>query len=88
LHITMAMSCCIVLVKMAPCSNSSGCLWQTADLTLSCKSAKIWALDGHIQVHFSWRTWHTWLSEHPDGAVIFSPWWHWKVPFSSCCFSW
>jgi hypothetical protein len=25
-------------VKMAPCSNSSGCLWQTAGLILSCKS--------------------------------------------------
>ena len=38
LQITMAMKCCIALVKMAPCSNSSGCLWQTAGLTLSCKS--------------------------------------------------
>lgn len=33
LHITMAMTCCTVLVKMAPCSNCSGCLRRTAGLS-------------------------------------------------------
>ena len=78
LHITMAMRCCIVLFQQFWLYMTNS--WPHLILQ---ESAEIEAWDCHTQVHFSSGTWHTWLSEHPDGAVKFSPWWHWKVPFST-----
>jgi len=81
LHITMAMSCCIVLVKMAPCSNSSGCLWQTAGLTLSCKSQQKY---GHGMVI------HKSISAEEHGIHDFQstltvPWYFLLGDIGRCC---
>jgi hypothetical protein len=75
LHITMEMSCCVVLSPAvllvygeepaspypARVSSNMG-HWQWCQL----------ARDGQAQAHFGWRTWHAWLSERPDCAVQFS----------------
>ena len=80
LQIVMAMTVALSWSKMIPCSSSSGCLWWTASLTLSCKSAQKFghgpfyqlAQDGQAQVYLGWRTWCAWLSEHPDCPMQFS----------------
>ena len=77
------MKCCTVLVKNDTMFQQ---FWlfiaKSWPYLILQESAEIWAPDGHTQVHFSWRTSHTWISEHPDCAMKFSPWWQWKVPFS------
>ena len=83
LHITMAVRYCTVLE--APYSNSSGCLQQTAGLTLSCKGAQSsWPLTIVATVK-------RWSSTGPFQNTLIAPcnclpWLCWGMPFSILSF--
>ena len=80
LHTTTAMRCWIVLEQYDTTFKQFSLFMANSWPLLSYKSVQYighWlsyqlAWDGQARVHFSWRTWHAWLSEHPDWATQFS----------------